>query len=268
MKSAPRWLVEVALPPVAFFVIVVVAWQLATTIWEIPAYLVPGPQRVFESAREHAAELLSATWLTGAGALSGFGLGLLTGTILGLIFSQSRIIERSVYPYAIFLQTVPIVAIAPVLIMWFGNGFGGVVAVSFIVSLFPIITNSTAGLTMVDVNLLELFEINNASRAQVLFKLRLPNAIGHLVTGAKISCGLSVIGAIVGEISAGFGTRSFGLGYLITTATGKLDTAYAFAAVICSALLSVAIFATVSSIGALILARWHIAAPRSSTTNP
>jgi NitT/TauT family transport system permease protein len=116
--------------------------------------------------------------------------------------------------------------------------------------------------------LLELFEINNASRAQVLFKLRLPNAIGHLVTGAKISCGLSVIGAIVGEMSAGFGTRSFGLGYLITMATGKLDTAYAFAAVICSALLSVAIFATVSSIGAVILARWHIAAPRSSTTNP
>jgi NitT/TauT family transport system permease protein len=268
MKSAPRRLLAVALPPLLFFVIVVVGWELATSLWRIPVYLVPGPQRVLEAAREHAAELLSATRLTGAGALSGFGLGLLTGTILGLVFSQSRIIERGIYPYAIFLQTVPIVAIAPVLIMWFGNGFGGVVAVSFIVSLFPIITNATAGLTVVDVNLLELFEINNASRAQVLFKLRLPNAIGHLVTGAKISCGLSVIGAIVGEISAGFGTRDFGLGYLITTATSKLDTAYAFAAVICSTLLSLAIFATVSSIGALILARWHIAAPRSSTTNP
>jgi NitT/TauT family transport system permease protein len=121
---------------------------------------------------------------------------------------------------------------------------------------------------MVDVNLLELFQINNASRAQVLFKLRLPNAVPSLVTGAKISCGLSVIGAIVGEMSAGFGTHSFGLGYLITAATGKLDTAYAFAAVICSTLLSLAIFVIVSSIGATILARWHIAAPRSSTTNP
>ncbi len=268
MKSAPRRLVEMTLPPLVFFVIVIVGWEVATTLWEIPVYLVPGPQRVLEAAREHSAELLSATRLTGAGALSGFGLGLLTGTILGLVFSQSRIIERSMYPYAIFLQTVPIVAIAPVLIMWFGNGFGGVVAVSFIVSLFPIITNATAGLTVVDVNLLELFEINNASRAQVLFKLRLPNAIGHLVTGAKISCGLSVIGAIIGEISAGFGNGSFGLGYLITAATGKLDTSYAFAAVICSTLLSLAIFATVSSIGALILAHWHIAAPRSSTTNP
>jgi NitT/TauT family transport system permease protein len=268
MKRAIAWLLEVVLPPGAFFVLVVAAWQVATTLWEIPVYLVPGPERVLEAAREHAAELASAVRLTGAGAVGGFGLGLLGGILLGLIFSQSRMIERSVYPYAIFLQTVPIVAIAPVLIMWFGNGFGGVVAVSFILCLFPIITNATAGLTMVDVNLLELFKINNASRAQVLFKLRLPNAVGNLVTGAKISCGLSVIGAIVGEMSAGFGTQSFGLGYLITAATGKLDTAYAFAAVICSTLLSLAIFVLVSSIGATILTRCHIAAPRSSTTHP
>ena len=104
------------------------------------------------------------------------------GTVLGLVFSQSPVIERSIYPYAIFLQTVPIVAIAPMLIMWFGNGFGGVVAVSFILSLFPIITNATAGLTVVDPNLLELFTIHNASRWQMLVKLRLPNcgaATGH-----------------------------------------------------------------------------------------
>jgi NitT/TauT family transport system permease protein len=259
---------HVLLPPVVFFAVVVAAWQAATTLWEIPVYLVPGPARVLEAAREHALQLASATRLTGAGALAGFGLGLIVGTALGLVFSQSRLIERSVYPYAIFLQTVPIVAIAPVLIMWFGNGFGGVVAVSFILSLFPIITNATAGLTTIDVNLLELFEINNASRSQVLFKLRLPNAVGHLVTGAKISCGLSVIGAIVGEISAGFGTQQFGLGYLISAATGKLDTAYAFAAVICSTLLSLAIFVVVSVIGAAILTQWHIAPARSSTTSP
>lgn len=266
MKRSGAWLVEMVLPPAAFFAVVVAAWQAATSLWEIPAYLVPGPERVVGAAREHLADLIAAMQLTGAGALVGFGLSLLAGTALGLIFSQSRIIQRSMYPYAIFLQTVPIVAIAPVLIMWFGNGFGGVVAVSFILSLFPIVTNATAGLTMVDPNLLELFAIHNASRRQVLFKLRLPNAVPYLVTGAKISCGLSVIGAIVGEISAGFGTQSFGLGTLITMATGKLDTAYAFAAVIASTLVSIAIFAAVSSIGATILARWHTAAARSSTT--
>ena len=182
--------------------------------------------------------------------------------MLGLVFSQSRIIERGIYPYAIFLQTVPIVAIAPLVVTWFGNGFTSVVVVSFALSLFPIITNATAGLTTVDANLLELFEVHNASRRQVLFKLRLPNAVPNLVTGAKIACGLSVIGAIVGEMFAGYGAESYGLGYLITYTTGRLETAYAFAAVLCSTLLSIAIFAAVNLIGATILVRWHVAAPR------
>ena len=126
------------------------------------------------AAREHAGELATAVGLTAAGALCGFGLSLLLGVSLGLLFSQSRIIQRSMYPYAIFLQTVPIVAIAPVLIMWFGYGFSGVVAVAVILSLFPIITGATAGLTTVDPNLLELFDIDSALRWQALVKLRLP----------------------------------------------------------------------------------------------
>jgi NitT/TauT family transport system permease protein len=163
------------------------------------------------------------------------------------------------------LQTVPIVAIAPILIMWFGNGFGGVVSVSFILSLFPVVTNATAGLTLVDPNLLELFTIHNATRWQVLTKLRLPNSVPLLVTGAKISCGLSVIGAIVGELFAGFGTGSVGLGSLLSMAGGRLDTPYVFAAMFTSTLLSVVIFGSVSLIGSTILARWHIAAAPGST---
>jgi NitT/TauT family transport system permease protein len=266
MKRLGAWLVEVLLPPVAFFALVAGVWQGATSLWDVPTYLVPSPARVLDAAREHDADLLSAMQLTGSAALLGFALSMLVGTALGLLFSQSRIIQRSMYPYAIFLQTVPIVAIAPVLIMWFGNGFGGVVAVSFILSVFPIITNATAGLTSVDPTLLELFEIYNASRWQSLFKLRLPNAVPYLVTGAKIACGLSVIGAIVGELFAGFETGSAGLGTLLARANGRLDTSYVFAAVFCSTILSIAIFAAVSSIGATILARWHIGAPRSSTT--
>jgi NitT/TauT family transport system permease protein len=265
MTRAGVWLVEVALPPVAFFAIAVVAWQGATTFWDIPAYLVPRPEQVAGAAREHAADLVAAARLTASAALGGFGLSLLAGTALGLVFSQSRAIQRSVYPYAIFLQTVPIVAIAPLVIMWFGYGLSGVIAVSFILSLFPIVTNATAGLTSVDPNLLELFAVYNASRRQVLFELRLPNAVPYLVTGAKISCGLSVIGAIVGEIYAGFGTQNLGLGTLITMATRNLDTAYAFAAVFASTLLGIAIFAAVSLIGTTILRRWHTTVPRNST---
>ena len=254
-------------PPLAFFALVLAAWQAATVIWDLPAYLVPGPARVLDSAREHAADLASAAELTGGAALCGFGLSLVVGIALGLLFSQSRVIERSVYPYAIFLQTVPIVAIAPVLITWFGNGFGGVVAVSFILSLFPIITNATAGLTTVDANLLELFAIHNASRWQTLLSLRLPGAVPQLVTGAKIACGLSVIGAIVGELYAGYTSESIGLGMLLQQANGKFDTSYVFAGMFASTLLSVAIFAGVSLVGTTLLARWHVTAPRRRTLN-
>jgi len=265
LAKVSRWLFENALPPLVFFALVLAAWQAATMFWKIPIYLVPPPARVWEAAQEHTDELISATRLTAGGALCGFALSLIVGTAMGLIFSQSKIIQRSIYPYAIFLQTVPIVALAPLVINWFGTGFGSVVVVSFILSLFPIVTNATAGLTTVEPQLLELFEIHNASRWQELLKLRLPNAVPSLVTGMKISCGLSVIGAIVGEIFAGYGTQSYGLGYLITLTTGKLETAYAFAAVLCSTLLSVAIFVAVNLIGSSILARWHVAEPRSST---
>ncbi len=259
MKRAGSW-GEVLFPPLVFFALLVAAWQAATTWWEIPAYLVPSPQRVLAEARANAPALLAATLMTAGGALAGFYLSLVAGIALGLLFSQSKIIERSIYPYAIFLQTVPIVAIAPLVVMWFGNGLGGVVAVSFILSLFPIVTNATAGLTTVDTALVELFQIYNASRWQTLVKLRLPNSVPYLVAGAKISCGLSVIGAIVGEIFAGYGAEGFGLGYLISMNTGKLNTAYAFAAVIASTLLSIAIFLKVIWVGRTILARWHIEA--------
>jgi NitT/TauT family transport system permease protein len=265
MKRLAAWLLKSALPPLAFFALLVALWQTATSLWEIPPYLVPSPQRVLAAAREHGADLWAASQLTAAGAVCGFTLSLAAGTVTGLVFSQSRVIQRSIYPYAIFLQTVPIVAIAPLVVNWCGYGFGGVVAVAFILSLFPIITGATAGLTSVDPQLVELFETYNASRWQALLKLRLPNAVPYLVTGAKISCGLSVIGAIVGEISAGISTQNFGLGYLITMTTGNLDTAYAFAAVICSTLLSIAIFAAVTLIGAGIVARWHVVALAAST---
>jgi NitT/TauT family transport system permease protein len=266
MTEAVRTAVRAVLPPAVFLLLIVAGWQLAILVWQLPPYLVPSPHDVWASANEHASELGWAIPLTGGAALSGFALSLLLGTLLGLVFSQFKWIQRSIYPYAIFLQTVPIVAVAPLLILWFGYGFQGVVAVSFILSLFPIITAATTGLTEVDPNLVELFAVHNATRLQELLKLRLPNAVPYLVTGAKISCGLAVIGAIVGEIYAGSQVNEVGLGTLITRANSALDTSYVFAGVLGSTLLSIAIFATVSVLGSTILARWHTAAGRDTTT--
>jgi len=265
LTSRLRSALIAVLPPVVLLAAVVLLWELAVVAFKLPNYYLPRPGRVWLAAQEHAGELARATVLTAAAAIAGFVLSVVVGFAVALVFSQSRMIRSSMYPYAIFLQTVPIVAIAPLVILWFGNGFQSVVIVAFVISVFPIITNATTGLTSVSPTLLELFEIYNASRWQVLWKLRVPNSVTYLVTGAKISCGLAVIGAIVGEHFAGYGTQSFGLGYLIFQAAGLLQTDYQFAAVLCSTLLGILIFAAVNILGSTILARWQSTESTSAT---
>ncbi|MFM7200445.1 MAG: ABC transporter permease [Myxococcota bacterium] len=245
------------LPPLGVLAFFLLSWEALVRWYDVPAYLLPPPSAVWAAALEHLALLTRATLLTAAGALGGFVASVSLGVMLALLFSQSRWIERSFFPYAVFLQTVPIVAIAPLIILWFGTGFQSVVLVACIVSIFPIITNTTAGLTSVPRPLLELFEVHNASRAQVLFRLRLPYAVPSLVTGARISSGLSVIGAIVGEFFAGFSTQHQGLGYIIILTSGQLKTAWLFAAIGASTALGWLIFSSVGWLGDRLTAPWR-----------
>ncbi len=250
------WFARVVLPPVSFFLAVLILWHLAVTGFSIKPFLLPGPLRVAAAIDAHFITLLRAAWLTAMGALCGFLLSFVVGFFIALVFSQSRIIERSLYPYAIFFQTVPIVAVAPLIILWIGYGFHGVVAVSFIISLFPIIANATNGLTSVEPNLIDLFHMNNASRWQLLTKLRVPNAVPNLLTGARISSGLSVIGAIVGEFFTGYATEDFGLGYLIIFASGQAKTDYLFACILFCTVLGLGIFSSVNLMSNMLLSRW------------
>ncbi|HVA48580.1 MAG TPA: ABC transporter permease [Pirellulales bacterium] len=257
MRRSARWLVEFAAPPAALFIVVVAVWHTSVVALGIKRNVLPLPSQVLQAGWERREALLSAAMMTGAGAAAGFALSLACGFVIACLFSQSRVVERSIYPYAIFLQTVPIVAVAPLIVAWFGYGFRSVVVVAFIISLFPVITNATAGLTQIDRNLLELFELAGATRRQVLVKLRLPSSVPHLVTGARISAGLSVVGAIVGEIFAGSGARWSGLGYLIQQTTGFQKTGELFAAVLTSAALGMVIFGSVSALGSLIMRFWR-----------
>jgi NitT/TauT family transport system permease protein len=258
MKTrAKRW-ITLAAPPVALFLLLMVVWQLWTMLPSDSEMPRPSPLGVLESAWINRVLLLKATGLTGAAALTALAISLVMGTLVAVVFSQSGIVRRSFYPYAIFLQTVPSVALAPLVIIWFGNGFGSVVLVALIISLFPIITNATTGLLDLDPNLLELFAMSNASRLATLMKLRLPNSIPYLIAGAKISAGLSVIGAIVGEFSAGYSNSlGVGLGYLIISTSGNLRQNYLLAATLAAMLLGVAIFVMISLVGDAILKRWH-----------
>ncbi len=247
------------IPPLLLAICVAIVWQLGVTTFQIERYLLPAPRQVLESLWNHRVELLSAARFTATAAVCGLAVSTLIGIAIAIVFSQSEIVRRSCYPYAIYLQTAPIVAVAPLLAVWIGEGFTAIVVVVFIISLFPVITNSTDGLLAIPADLSELFRLNRASRWQTLWQLQLPYALPRILTGIKISSAMVVLGATVGEYFVGsFSMQDTGLGHVIFKAGPNMQTDKLFAATIVCTILSVLIFYTVSNVGRL-LVRWETA---------
>ena len=174
-----------------------------------------------------------------------------------LVFAIAMV-ERGLYPYALFFQTVPIVAIAPLIILWVGHGFLGVMTVALILSIFPIIAGATLGLTRLPKSWQELFQLNDANRIQTLRYLQIPHSLPYVWSGLRVSCGLSVIGAIVGEFSAGYGGESYGLGYLILFSSGQMKTDLLFASILASTLLGWGLFSLIDRGGEALLNAYHM----------
>ena len=219
--------------------------------------ILPQPRGVLDAALREKRSLTLGFFMTAGVALSALGLSILWGSMIAVVFSFSRWLRVTLYPYVIFLQTVPIVAIAPLLITWFGYGFQTIVLVATIISLFPIVSNVTAGLISVDTNLVDLFRLNGASRLQQLVKLQIPFAVRSLILGARISAGLAVIGAIVGEFFVGeTSTASAGLGTLIAGWQRMSRTDAMIAAILTSTLLGLFVLGTVNLLSRVLLRRW------------
>jgi NitT/TauT family transport system permease protein len=231
-------------------VMLLAEWLVRTG--KIPAYLFPAPSRVVQALSDSPTEFAAAFLQTCLGAAIGFALSMGVGLAWALLLAASPLIRRMFYPYAIFFQTVPVIAIAPLLVIWFGYGLPTIVAASFIVSVFPVIANSVMGLTSTDPLLLDLFRINTASKSQTLFHLRLPYALPQIMGGFKIAAGLSVIGAIVGEFITGSG-----LGGLVDTARNQQRIDRVFAAVFLAAVLGVLFFALVTVVNRFFLRHWR-----------
>lgn len=245
-------------PPLVLATIVAGLWQFFVWNWDIQPFLLPAPMAVARSMLDNAEELFSSARFTATAALCGLAASIVFGVLIAVLFSQSALIRRSAYPYAIYLQTAPIVAIAPLLATWIGEGFMAVVVVVFIISLFPVITNSTDGLLAVPEDLRELFRLNHATRWQTLLQLQLPYALPRILTGIKISSAMVVLGATVGEYFVGSFTRSdTGLGHAIFKASSLMQTDKLFATTIVCTILSVTIFYTVSALGRLLVA-WEV----------
>jgi NitT/TauT family transport system permease protein len=255
IRAGRGYLVAV-LPVIAVAVVFVLIWDLAVRWTEIEPILLPPPGQVLRAGWENRASLTEATWVTTLAATVGLLASVLVGVAASILFSQSRHIRNAFYPYAIFLQTVPIIAIAPLLITWTGYTFQTVVYVALIISLFPIISNVTAGLVAIDRNLADLFQIYHAGRWQVLIRLRIPTAIPYLILGMRISSGLAVIGAIVGDFFVGTGGESDGLGTLITSWGARQKTDAVIAAVVAATFVGIVFFAAVNLIGATVFRRF------------
>jgi NitT/TauT family transport system permease protein len=238
-------------------------WEWAVAAFEVSKFVLPAPSAIAMALQENAASLMASAWVTLRITLQAFLIALALGVVLAVVFSQSRMIERALYPYAITLQVTPIVAIAPLILIWVGldNAEQAVLILAIIVAFFPILANTTLGLKSVDRQLHELFDLYGATRWQRLVRLQLPAALPFLLAGMKVSGGLALIGAVVAEFAAGSGT-STGLAWRIAEAGNRLETEKAFAALLILSLIGIAVFWALSLLEWFALRKWHESATR------
>jgi NitT/TauT family transport system permease protein len=234
----------------------ILAWDLVVRVKAIPPYVLPGPGLVFATLWSDRTLLFDSLLVTLTTTLEGFALALAGGVGLAVLFNQSRLIEYSLYPYAVILQVTPIVAIAPLLLIYLPQPVA-VLACAWIVAFFPVLANTTLGLSSVDRNLADLFALYGASRWQVLRRLKLPAAMPYILGGMKIAGGLSLIGAVVAEIAAGSAGAGSGLAYRIAESGYRLNIPRMFAALLLLSAAGVVIFFALSLLSHLILRRWH-----------
>lgn len=244
-------------PPLVTVAIAIALWQGAVMLTGVPPYLCPSPIDVARGFAERHEMLLAATGTTAAATLIGFGLAASIGIAVGTLLASVGVLRRGVYPLTNLLQMVPVVAVAPLLTIWFGYGLSAVAASACIVAIFPVIANTVDGLRSVDPGLRELFAIYGAGRFERWLKLELPAATPTIITGLRIAAGLSVIGAVVGEFVSGFAGEDAPIGIVILTAIREARTDLVFAAILCSAVVGFTLFGLVSGVGHLVLRRWH-----------
>jgi NitT/TauT family transport system permease protein len=242
--------------PVVVLALGLLLWEAIVRINNIPPYILPSPGLVATTLIGDWSILSASLWVTLATTFEGLALAVVGGVGLALLFNQSRFLEFSLYPYAVILQVTPIVAIAPLLLIYLPQQ-AAVLACAWIVAFFPVLANTTLGLNSVDRNLAELFRLYGASRAQTLWYLKLPAALPAMLSGLRIAGGLSLIGAVVAEIAAGSAGAGSGLAYRIAESGYRLNIPRMFAALLLLSVAGVAIFFALSLLSHLLLRRWH-----------
>jgi NitT/TauT family transport system permease protein len=232
-------------------------WEVVVRAENVPPYILPGPLAIAASLWTDGPSLLGSLLVTLRVTLAALAAAAVFGGAIALLFSLSRILELSLFPYAVILQVTPIVAIAPLIIIWVREPFLALLVCAWIVAFFPIVANTTVGLNSADRNLLALFRLYGASRGQVLRYLKLPTALPYFLAGLRISGGLALIGAVVAEFVAGTGGAETGLAFRILEAGYRLAIPRLFAALFLLSLTGIVIYLVLDGLSRVLLRHWH-----------
>ena len=243
--------------PVAIGVVILLLWHWLVAVYEGPRYIVPGPLDVAQTLFRDWDLLWGSLLITLRVTVLALLISVIAGSLIAFLFVQSRWLEMSLFPYAVLLQVTPIVAIAPLVIIWVNDASIALVLCATIVAIFPVISNTTLGLRSVDAGLLELFRMNKATRLQTLVRLRIPSALPYFFGGLRIASGLALIGAVVAEFVAGTGGSGAGLAYQILQSGLQLNVPRLFAALFLITLTGVLLFLAMVGLSRLALRGWH-----------
>ena len=243
--------------PIFMVLLAIAAWQAHIMINEVPRYIMPAPLDVVNALWTDWGTLSPSLLVTLRITVMALGLALLGGVGLAIILVQSRWIELALFPFAVILQVTPMIAIAPLLIIYMPDTQSALLTCAFVVAFFPILSNMVAGLKSVDHNLLNLFELYGASRWQTLIHLKLPSSLPYFAAGLRIGGGLSLIAAVVAEFAAGSAGKGSGLAFRLLESGYRLNYPRLYAALVLLMLTGVAIFALTSLISWAMLHRWH-----------
>jgi NitT/TauT family transport system permease protein len=243
--------------PLAVGIAVLALWQALVVVNRIPPYILPGPLAIAQALWSDGPSLLVSLLVTLRTTFAALAAAAFFGGAIAIAFSLSRILEISLLPYALFLQVTPIVAIAPLIIIWVQQPFLALLVCAWIVAFFPIVSNTSLGLNSADRNLLALFRLYGASRAQTLRYLKLPTALPYFLAGLRISGGLALIGAVVAEFVAGTGGTETGLAFRILEAGYRLAIPRLFAALFLLSATGIAIYFVIDCLSRFALRHWH-----------
>src|SRR5258706_1718220 len=255
--AALKSLLSKIVPPLLILIIGLAAWEIAVRVAKLPVYILPGPVVIVQALVRDWVTLYPSLVVTLLITLCALTAATVLGVLIAVLFAQSKWIEMSFFPYAVILQVTPIVAIAPLIIIWVKDTSAALLICAWIVAFFPIVSNTTLGLNSTDHNLLNLLQLYGASRRQVFWYLRLPSALPFFLVGLRISGGLALIGAVVAEFVAGSGGIQSGLAYRILEAGYQLQIPRMFAALFMITGTGILIFIVLTLVTHLALRRWH-----------